>query len=64
MAKAELKTKENEASVDEFLNSIADEQMRTDGLRIVVVPLRATTVPDGRLTNSWCTLVVIPNRLA
>ena len=30
MAKAELKTKVNEASVTEFLNSVADEQKRKD----------------------------------
>jgi len=30
MAKAELKTKANDASVDDFINSLSDEQQRTD----------------------------------
>ena len=32
---AEVKTKKNEASVEEFINSIADEQKRTDGFAIL-----------------------------
>ena len=35
MAKAELKTKVNDASVTEFLNSVADEQKRNDCLEIL-----------------------------
>lgn len=35
MAKAELKTKETKASVEGFLNSITDEQKRTDSYALV-----------------------------
>ena len=35
MAKAELKTKVNDASVTKFLNSVADEQKRNDCLEIL-----------------------------
>ena len=35
MAKAELKTKETNASVEDFLNSINDEQKRTDAYALV-----------------------------
>ncbi len=34
MAKAELKTKKNEASVEDFLNEIADEAVREDAKKI------------------------------
>jgi len=36
----------------------------TCGFWIVVPPLRATIIPDGRRTSSWCTLVATPNRVA
>jgi Domain of unknown function (DU1801) len=35
MAKAEVKTKVNDASVAEFLNGVADEQKRNDSLEIL-----------------------------
>jgi len=34
MAKAKIKTTQNEASVEAFLNSIADEQQRVDSIKI------------------------------
>ena len=42
MAKADLKTKANDASVDDFLGEIADEQQRTDSLRILEIFKKAT----------------------
>jgi len=35
MAKAEIKTKETDASVDDFLNGLADEQQRADARKII-----------------------------
>ena len=35
MAKAELKTKVNDASVTKFLDSVADEQKRNDCLEVL-----------------------------
>ena len=42
MAKAELKTKKTEASVEDFLNFIADEQRRADCFTIVELMKKAT----------------------
>ena len=42
MAKAELKTKANDGSVDDFLNTIGDEQKRTDSFRLVEIFSKAT----------------------
>lgn len=42
MAKRELKTKVNEASVDEFLNSLSDEQKRNDSLEILKMMKQVT----------------------
>jgi uncharacterized protein DUF1801 len=39
---AELKTKRNDASVDDFLNSIKDEQVRTDCRTIAEIMQKAT----------------------
>jgi hypothetical protein len=39
---AELKTKRNDASVDDFLNAIKDEQVRTDCRVIADIMLKAT----------------------
>lgn len=39
---AELKTKENEASVEDFLNSVSDENVRQDCLKIVDLMSKAT----------------------
>jgi len=42
MAKAEIKTKETDASVDEFLNGVGDEQQRTDAYKILKMMKTAT----------------------
>ncbi len=42
---AELKTKENDASVDEFLNSIENEQKRKDCFEIMKIMTVATKSP-------------------
>jgi hypothetical protein len=42
MAKSELKTKETAASVDAFLDSVADEQQRIDSRSIVKMMQRVT----------------------
>ncbi len=35
MAKVEIKTKETDASVDDFLNGVGDEEQRTDAIKIL-----------------------------
>jgi hypothetical protein len=45
MAKAEIKTKQNESSVDEFLDGLADEQQRDDTRAIVKLMEKATGEP-------------------
>jgi hypothetical protein len=42
MAKTELKTKKTEASVEEFLNSVADESIRADCRKIIELMSGAT----------------------
>jgi hypothetical protein len=42
---AELKTKETEADVDDFLNSVADENVRADCRRIAELMSKATGAP-------------------
>ncbi|MGH9819274.1 MAG: DUF1801 domain-containing protein [Pyrinomonadaceae bacterium] len=37
MTKAELKTKANDSSVEEFLNAISDEQKRADSFRLLEI---------------------------
>ena len=49
MPKAELKTKETDASVPKFLNSISDEQQRADALKIVETMRRIT----GEQPRMW-----------
>lgn len=49
MAKADLKTKKTAASVDDFLNGIADEQKRTDCKAIVSMMKKAT----GAAPKMW-----------
>ena len=49
MAKAELKTKENEASVEDFLKSVDDDEQRSDSLRIVEIFEKAT----GEKPKMW-----------
>ena len=42
MAKAELKTKVNDASVTDFLNSVADEQKRNDSFELLKMITQVT----------------------
>ena len=42
MAKAELKTKVNDASMTKFLNSVADEQKRNDNFEILKMMKQVT----------------------
>lgn len=42
MAKTEIKTRPTEASVDAFLNSVADEQQRAESFRILDIFKRVT----------------------
>lgn len=42
MAKTELKTKETDASVEDFLNSIENETRRADGYRLLEIYKRVT----------------------
>jgi len=42
MAKYELKTKKTSASVEDFLNSIENEERRTDGFRVLEMYKRVT----------------------
>ena len=49
MAKAELKTKKNEASVEDFLNEIADESVREDAKKISEMMQKAT----GKQPKMW-----------
>lgn len=42
MAKAELKTTPTDESVEAFLNGVADEQRRTDSLRVIEIYKRIT----------------------
>lgn len=44
MAKAELKTKKTETSVEDFLNEIADEKAREDSKKIIGLMRKATKV--------------------
>lgn len=44
MAKAELKTQKNEASVEDFLNQIPDEQKRADSFALMELMSQATKV--------------------
>lgn len=49
MAKAEIKTKKTEASVEEFLNSIENAVRRTDGFRLLEMYTRIT----GEKPKMW-----------
>ena len=42
MAKAEIKTKANDGSVEDFLNAIADEQKRADSFRLLEIFQKVT----------------------
>ncbi len=49
MAKAKIKTTQNDASVEAFLNSIADEQQRADSYRIDAIMQRVS----GEKPKMW-----------
>ena len=49
MARAEIKTKKTEASVEEFLKSIENTERRTDGLRLLEIFKRVT----GEKPKMW-----------
>lgn len=54
MAKAELKTQKTEASVEEFLNSVANETRRSDAFRVLEMYKRAT----GEEPKMWGPAIV------
>ena len=54
MAKAEIKTKVNNASVGGFLNSVSDEQQRADAFTILEMMKRIT----GEEPRMWGTSIV------
>ena len=49
MAKAKIKTTQNDASVEVFLNSITDEQQRADSIKIDAIMQRVT----GEKPKMW-----------
>ncbi len=54
MAKAELKTQETEASVEEFLNSVENDERRTDAFRVLEMYMRVT----GEEPRMWGPAIV------
>lgn len=54
MAKAELKTKETEASVEDFLNSVENDERRSDAFRVLEMYKRAT----GEEPKMWGPAIV------
>lgn len=54
MAKAVLKTKKNEASAEDFLNTIKDEQQRKDSFTILQMMKKAT----GDEPKMWGTAII------
>ena len=54
MAKAELKTKQTDASVEDFLGDIKDEQQRTDSVRIAKIMEKAT----GEKPKMWGSSII------
>ena len=54
MAKAEIKTKKTEASVEGFLGKIADEKVRADVVKIAAMMEKATAVKP----NMWGDAIV------
>jgi hypothetical protein len=54
MAKAELKTKKTGASVDAFLDSVSDEQQRTDSRDIIKMMQKAT----GEKPKLWGSAII------
>lgn len=51
---ADIKTKENSSSVEEFINSIADEQKREDGFALLKIFSKAT----GEKPRMWGTSMI------
>ncbi|HVE59647.1 MAG TPA: DUF1801 domain-containing protein [Pyrinomonadaceae bacterium] len=54
MAKAEIKTKKTDASVDDFLDNIADEKVRDDSRKIAALMEKAT----GAKPKMWGAAIV------
>jgi len=54
MAKAEIKTKKTDASVDDFLDNIADEKVRDDSRKIAAMMEKAT----GAKPKMWGAAIV------
>lgn len=54
MAKAELKTKLNDANVESFLNGVADEQQRADSFKVLELMRKAT----GEEPKMWGTSII------
>jgi Domain of unknown function (DU1801) len=54
MAKAEIKTKVTDASVEKFLNGVGDQQQRDDSFKIVEMMSRLT----GEEPRMWGTSIV------
>jgi len=54
MANAELKTKLNDASVEQFLNSVADEQQRLDSFKVMELMRKAS----GEEPKMWGTSII------
>jgi len=54
MAKAELKTKKTELSVDDFLNAIKDDTVRADSIAIVKMMQKAT----GDKPKMWGSAII------
>lgn len=51
---AEIKTKQTEASVEDFINSLADEQKRKDSFVIIKMMQKAT----GEKPKMWCASMI------
>jgi hypothetical protein len=54
MGKAEIKTKQTDASVDDFLNRVADEEQRADAKKIVSMMKRIT----GEEPRMWGAAII------
>lgn len=54
MAKAELKTKKGEASVEDFINTVTDEEKRKDSFAILQLMQKAT----GDKPKMWGTSII------
>ena len=54
MAKAEIKTKVNDASVEGFLDSVTDEQQRSDAFKVLEMMTKIT----GERPRMWGTSII------